>query len=241
VDENCEMRASPNRALRIILWDIDGTLLQTEGAGRDAMGAAGLELQGSPFAMEKIATSGRLDPDIWRDIARAHGIEDADAHEGAFRTAYHGRLKLRLATGAPARSLPGAAELVAQLGKRSDFAQGLLTGNYPETGTLKLTSAGLALESFPIQAWGCDARRRPDLVPIALARAEALLGTRTDPAHVVVIGDTPRDVECAREHGCRSLAVGTGTFSTRALVDCGADEVRPDLSDVPGILAWLDA
>jgi phosphoglycolate phosphatase len=227
--------------IRVVLWDIDGTLLQTEGAGRDAMGAAGLDLVGAPFDMAQVSTSGRLDPDIWRDIARAHGLDEAGAREREFRAAYFQRLVKRLAEGNPARSLPGACALVAELPRRNGFAQGLLTGNYPETGQLKLASAGLALEQFPVQAWGCDAARRPDLVPVALARAETLLGVRPRAADVVVVGDTPHDVACAKEHGCRSLAVATGAFPASALEACGADWVQSDLSDVTAILSWLES
>ena len=85
-------------AIQLILWDIDGTLLQTEGAGRDAMGGAGEDLQGRAFSMEHIKTSGRLDSDIWRDLARLHGLRGARELEGRFRTAYFGRLKQRLAS-----------------------------------------------------------------------------------------------------------------------------------------------
>jgi phosphoglycolate phosphatase-like HAD superfamily hydrolase len=205
------------------------------------MSAAGLDLVGQPFAMERVTTSGRLDPDIWRDIAQVHGIADADAREAAFRSAYFDRLQIRLSSGAPARALPGIAALVAALAGRSGFAQGLLTGNYPETGTLKLQSAGLSLDRFPIQAWAPDGKRRPDLVPVALTRAEALLGSRPQPRDVIVIGDTPHDVACAREHGCRSLAVGTGSFRASALESTGADWVREDLSDWAAVLAWLEA
>ncbi len=233
--------AGARAGLRLVLWDIDGTLLQTEGAGRDAMSAAGLDLVGRPFAMDGIRTSGRLDPHIWRDIAAAHGIADPDAAERAFRTAYYDRLKIRLGGGPPARALPGAVELVAELAVRDGFVQGLLTGNYPETGALKLQSAGLAVERFPVQAWGSDGVRRPDLVTVALERARALLGARPREQDVVVIGDTPNDVACAKEHGCRCLAVGTGTFSVAALEETGADWVRKDLSDRAAILAWLEA
>jgi phosphoglycolate phosphatase len=224
--------------LQLVLWDIDGTLLQTEGAGRDAMGAAGEDLQGRAFAMEHIRTSGRLDTDIWRDLARVHGLRDSERLEARFRTAYFGRLKQRLDDG-PARCLPGVLELVTALAGRRGFAQGLLTGNYPETGQLKLASAGLDLERFPIQAWGSDAARRPDLVPVALARAERLLGVRLPAGAVVVIGDTPRDIACAAEHGCRSLAVATGNYGLEALG--GATRAVRDLSAVPEILAWLES
>jgi len=226
---------------QLVLWDIDGTLLQTEGAGRDAMSEAGRDLQGRPFAMEAVTTSGRLDPEIWSDVARAHGLANAAGLEPQFRKAYHGRLKIRLAQGAPARPLPGARDLVEELEGRAHFVQGLLTGNYPETGQLKLRSAGLDPERFAVQAWGSDAGRRPDLVPVALERAAELFGVRPDPRDVIVIGDTPSDVACAAEHGCRSLAVGTGTFDVAELQHCSPNWVQPDLSDVTAILTWLES
>lgn len=227
--------------MKLVLWDIDGTLLTSDGAGRHAMSAAGQDLFGRAFAMTDIATAGRLDPDIWRDVASAHGVADPDALETEFRRAYRARLEQRLAQGAPAWSLPGAAELVARVPKLDGFAQGVLTGNYPETGALKLASAGFALEQFPIQAWGCDAPRRSDLVPVALARAQARLQRPLRARDAVVIGDTPHDVACAKAHGCRSLAVATGTFSVELLQRSGADWVQEDLSDLAAVLKWLQS
>jgi phosphoglycolate phosphatase len=228
-------------AVRLVLWDIDGTLLETAGAGREAMGLAGLDLVGHPFEMDGVLTSGRLDPQIWTDVAEVHGVADAPAREPEFRRAYAARLELRLAQGRPARALPGVAALVAALRGRAGFAQGLLTGNYPETGALKLASAGIDLAQFPVQAWGCDAVRRPDLVPVALARAASLIGVGVRASDAIVIGDTLHDVACAVEHGCRALAVGTSGVSLNALRDAGADWVVPDLSHVAEILDWLAA
>jgi phosphoglycolate phosphatase len=226
------------RGVRVVLWDIDGTLLRSEGAGREAMSAAGLRMIGRPFDLASVSTSGRLDPLIWRDIASAHGIRDGDAREAEFHAAYREQLHARFTRSVP-RRLPGTAELIARLQQIEGIAQGLLTGNYADTGTLKLRLAGLAPEHFRFHAWGDDASCRADLLPVALARAQALLGHALAAADAIVIGDTPHDVACARAHGARALAVATGAFGLEELKNCGADGVLADLSDTDAVLAWI--
>ncbi len=121
----------------------------------------------------------------------------------------------------------------------SELTLGVLTGNYPETGRLKLEAAGLDTAWFPVAAWGSDAASRRDLPPLAMRRHETLTGRRLEPGHVVVIGDTPHDVDCARASGCRSLAVATGPYRADDLVASGADLVVEDLSGTESLVKWI--
>jgi phosphoglycolate phosphatase len=124
--------------------------------------------------------------------------------------------------------------VLAQLRADPRVTLGLLTGNYAETGAIKLRGVGIEPSWFPVQAWGDMAETRPLLVPVALRQ----LQTAVPAAEVVVIGDTLRDVECARANGCLCVAVGTGGATVEALRGAGADLVLEDLSD-PGPLLRL--
>jgi phosphoglycolate phosphatase-like HAD superfamily hydrolase len=138
-----------------------------------------------------------------------------------------------------AKLLPGVKNLVHRLHRDDRFTIGLLTGNYPETGKLKVETAGLNSELFSIAAWGCDAPTRRDLTPLAIDQHSRASGRTLRPEHVVVIGDTPHDVDCAKAHGCRSIGVATGMFSVQVLADAGADLALPTLEDTEAIVAWM--
>lgn len=223
----------------LVLWDIDGTLLTSGGAGLRALADAGRELFGDGFRVEGVPVAGRLDPLIWRDLARLHGMADPDPVEARFRSSYAGHLKRRLSSDGLARALPGAHQLVERLADTDAVIQGLLTGNYPETGKLKLAQVNLEVEKFSVCAWGSDGPERRALLPVALGRLAEKTGTRPSADRVLVVGDTPHDIDCARAHGCRSLGVATGTFEVGALREAGADRVVEDLSDADSILEWM--
>jgi phosphoglycolate phosphatase len=224
----------------LVLFDVDGTLLASRGAGAEAVLGACAELFGRPFAADGRAFAGSLDPLIWRALCAAHGVPDPDRHHARFRAAYARRLAQLFAERGRARALAGVPELVAALARRPRTTLGLLTGNYAETGRLKLAAAGLDAALFPVAAWGDDAPDRRGLVPVAIERCAALGGGRPAPREVVVVGDTPRDVDCARAHGCRSLAVATGSHTVVELAAAGADLALEDLADTARVLAWLD-
>ncbi len=222
----------------LILFDIDGTLLVSRGAGMRCMEAAGEEVFGRRFGADGVDFGGGLDPVIFHALCARHGCVDGAERLAAFRAAYSRRLAAELLPGV-ATALPGAGELVEALSAREDVAVGLLTGNWPDTGALKLQAAGLPLDRFVVNAWGDDAKRRPDLLPVALRRYAARHGRALPAERVVVVGDTPRDVEVAREHGSRALAVATGHHDTDRLAAAGADLVVSDLSGTHRLLDWL--
>ncbi len=223
----------------LILFDIDGTILLTHGAGIHAMQDAGRELFGPEFIFDGIETSGRLDPLIWRDLAARNGINDPDSSHDAFRQAYRKYLHRRLTDNPQTQLLPGVRPLVDSLRAQDDVTVGLLTGNYPETGQIKLSAAGLSQDHFQVAAWGCDGPTRRDLPPVAMQRYTELRGDTVNAESVLIIGDTPHDVDCAKFHGCRVIGVGTGRFTASELLEAGADHGLDDLKQTEDILDWI--
>ncbi len=225
----------------LILFDIDGTLLLSKGAGRYAMEEAGREVVGPHFSFEGVEFAGRLDPLIFQDGLLGSGERDFARRHDAFRRAYRERLQARLAVPGVAAPLPGVMELLARLRDRPGTTLGLVTGNYPETGVLKLRAAGIDPAWFPVPAWGVDGPTRRHLPGVAMRRATALTGRPADPRRTIVVGDTVHDVDAARSSGCRALAVGTGpSYGVEALRPHAPDLLLEDLSDTAAVLAFLD-
>lgn len=223
----------------LILFDIDGTLLLTQRAGMRAMLAAAQELFGDHVSFDGVEFAGRLDPLIFTDMARRHAI-DPDAAHDRFRAAYLRHLQRSFAEKPTAELLPGVRELIGEMATHDDITLGLLTGNYPETGRLKIETAGLDPEAFPVAAWGIDAPERNDLPPVAMRRYADLHGRAIAAERVIVIGDTVHDVRCAKAHGCRALAVGTGpSYELAQLVAEGPGLAVNDLSDTAAVMAWV--
>jgi len=224
----------------LVLFDIDGTLLDSGSVGRQAMGLAGHALQGRPFELDGVPFAGKLDRNISREILARHGLPDDEATHARFRAAYVEHLTVLL-DGARGRVRPlaGMVELLAALGARDDVVPGLLTGNFPESGALKLRHAGLAADAFGVCAWGCDADRREDLLPVALARCGDACGWTPGPERVVVLGDTPDDVAVARAHGARCLAVTTGQYDREVLGAAGPARVLDDVRDTDDVVGWI--
>lgn len=225
---------------RLLLFDIDGTLLVTGGKGFGAMIRAGKDLFGESFSAEGVDRAGRLDPLIIADLFRVNGIESTLDRVAAFRNAYADRLKNALAEGG-ATALPGVHDLLGSVMNDGGPTCALMTGNFAETARLKVAAAGIDPDAFPFGVWGDDAREHPpsrDQLPgVALRRFTDLRRVEADPAKVVVIGDTVHDISCARAWGCRVLAVTTGSYTRDDLA--GADRVVDDLSDTESIVDWL--
>jgi phosphoglycolate phosphatase-like HAD superfamily hydrolase len=223
----------------LILFDIDGTLLLTQKAGMQAMLDGGRELFGERFTIDGVEFSGRLDPLIWNDLAQRNGVPNHDGEHDRFRAAYGRHLRRRLNANPTATLLPGVKALVEALPRHEGVTIGVLTGNYPETGQLKIERAGLQPSVFPVAAWGIDGTTRRDLPPVAIRRHFELTRRTLDATDVVIIGDTPHDIDCASCHGCRSIGVATGTFDTATLREAGADLAVDTLAEVEELLAWM--
>ncbi|MEE8153411.1 MAG: HAD family hydrolase [Phycisphaerales bacterium] len=223
----------------LILFDIDGTLLVTQRAGTQSMQAAARELFGDQFTFDGVDIGGRLDPLIWADVAKANGIEDPASHHDRFRATYLRHFQDRLARSPTVTTLPGVTELIEALSQETDTCLGLLTGNYPETGRMKIEAAGLDLDLFAVAVWGVDGANRRELPLVAMAQYATQTGRTVEPHDVVIIGDTLHDIDCARANGCRSLAVATGVCSAHELAAHEPDLLVADLSDTSSILAWI--
>lgn len=223
----------------LILFDIDGTLLRTQGLGVRTMENAARSLFGDHLSLEGIEVGGRLDVLIWRDLAVRFGIDPGPENHARFRATYARMLEQAFVEGAVAQALPGVRELVQAVAEAPDLTVGVLTGNYRETGRLKIDRAGLNPDVFVVEAWGDEGATRRDLPPVAMSRYAARNGEAINPNQVVIIGDTPHDVDCARHHGCRSLGVATGRFSVDDLDRCGADRAVASFAEVDDVLAWF--
>jgi phosphoglycolate phosphatase-like HAD superfamily hydrolase len=228
----------------LLLWDIDGTLLLTDGAGMRGMARASRRIYGDSFCWDGVRASGRLDPVIFEDALARNGLTaDEDGHR-RFHDAYLVELEAELAlVGKAARTMPGIREAIATLLERStsrqDIVQGLVTGNYARAAPLKLRACGLDPAWFEINAFGDEGKTRPDLVALAMKRCADRFGRAPDPRSVIVIGDTPFDVECAHAHGCIAFAVATGIHDIDELRATGADIVVQDLADPAPLFALL--
>lgn len=223
----------------LVLFDIDGTLLSGSGVGMRAMEAAGRELFGTRFACGDIHFAGSLDGDIWRRLAVTNAIRDTPERHDTFRTTYVQCLERRLAAGDPVQPLPGVASLLDRLAALDGLALGLLTGNYEESGLLKLEAAGIDPQLFEVGAWGTDGETREDLPLVARERFRRCTGRRVDFERIVIIGDTPRDIECAKANGCRSLAVATGIYSVEELSPHNPDHLVESLTATDDLLEWI--
>jgi phosphoglycolate phosphatase len=226
--------------MRVILFDIDGTLVSTGGAGRMALERGMAGAFGVPPTSDGISLSGRTDRGIARDLFGAHGIAETEENWQRFRRAYLAALPGTLAERA-GRVLPGVADLLSQLAGREDTAVGLLTGNIREGARLKLTYYQIFHHFGPgFGGFGDVHLERDHVAREALESARAHLGRERAPTQVWVVGDTPLDVRCAHSIGARAVAVATGEYSVDVLQKEGADAVVPDLSTAVELLLVAD-
>ena len=224
--------------MKVVLFDIDGTILWTDGAGRRAVSRALEEHFGEtgPGAHE---FDGKTDRQIVRELMRHAGVADAtiderlDAVLDRYVELLRGELGGGIATG---HLFPGVIDLLDALGARDDVLLGLLTGNVSAGADVKLGAVGVARERFLVGAFGSDHEERPSLPAIARERAEAHLGYAVAGHDVVVIGDTPADMRCGTGIGARAIGVATGRYSVAELHACAAAAVFADLSDTDAVM-----
>ncbi len=216
----------------LVLWDVDGTLVDSAQLGKDAFWEAFERVVGQPPA-QAVPFAGRTDLEIAHDLLVTTGIENADDLIDSFEEHLVEAMAARMdELRERGRAFPGTHEALERLHHESGVVQSLLTGNVERNVMLKLQPFGLARWiEFGCGGYGSDHRMRGELVAIARRRTEQAHGTRIDPASVVLIGDTPLDIRAAREGGARAVAVATGPYDEQALADAGADEVLPDLAD----------
>jgi phosphoglycolate phosphatase len=223
----------------IILFDIDGTLVLTGGAGVRAMNRACADLV-SGDAMAGVTFAGRTDWSILDDILRNHGhtLDEILLEDLRRRYVAHLEEEIRLPGRGVKDVMPGIRELLEALRARDDVHVGLLTGNFLEGARIKLEHFDL-WKYFPWGAFGGDSANRNDLVPIAVARARTHGIDGIPPANILVVGDTPNDIECAVVAGATPVAVATGSYTMEQLRAAGAEIVFGDLSDTTQFLNLL--
>jgi phosphoglycolate phosphatase-like HAD superfamily hydrolase len=182
-------------------------------------------------------TSGTLDPQIFADLLAHNGIPDAASHHERYRELYFAEFKAELdRVREDVTVLPGIREVLSRLREAKNVTCGVLTGNYRETALIKLNAAGFDLDQFQINAFAEDAEDRPGLVRAAMKKFDAsALGS----SMVVIVGDTPNDIACAKANGCFAFCVATGHYDAESLTKAGADRVVKDLSDPTPLLSVL--
>jgi phosphoglycolate phosphatase-like HAD superfamily hydrolase len=224
----------------LILFDIDGTLCLTGRAGWRAMNRACADVVGDADPMAAVEFAGRTDWSILRDVMAKYGYALDAAMLGDLRDRYVRYLTEEIqhpGTGVK-DVMPGIRPLLDTLRQRDDVALALLTGTFLEGARIKLEYFDL-WQYFPCGAFGGDSASRNDLVPIALTRARACGVVNGEPRQVLVVGDTPNDVECALVVQATPVAVATGGYSAADLRAAGAAIVFDDLSDTGAFLKLL--
>jgi phosphoglycolate phosphatase len=218
----------------VCLFDIDGTLLSSGGAGKAAMEAALVAEFGVIDATYSVPFAGRTDRAIARDLFQLHRIEESRSNWQRFLAAYLQRLPACLVAH-KGQVLPGIGALLQCLQKRGDVAVGLLTGNVRDGARLKLGHYGL-FHHFAFGGFGDHHLTREDVAREALAAVRSYLDDSIQSEQVWVIGDTPLDVRCARSIGARAVAVATGWHSLDILAAEQPDLLLADLSDTSRLL-----
>lgn len=224
----------------LLLFDIDGTLITTGGAGYRSMKRALDTVLGVTTALEGIPVAGRTDSIILRDaLAAIDGRELTTELRDEIRDVYCRLLQEELErVGGGPGVLPGVKELLNRLVDNPAYHLALLTGNFTQSARIKLGFFDL-WRYFAWGAFGEDAVERNDLLPVALSRFEARTGHTITPDRVVIIGDTPNDVAVAQAGGTSVVCVTTGHFDRASLEAAGAGIVFHDLSDVDEVLRVL--
>ncbi|MHC4830534.1 MAG: HAD family hydrolase [Planctomycetota bacterium] len=223
---------------RLVLFDIDGTLLSTDGAAGRAFEAAMIDVYGTAGPIRDVSFAGKTDPQIAHELLSRAGVDRARIEGGLPRLwdGYLERFDAELAV-TPVRVFPGVVELLEFVESRPDEATtGLLTGNIKDGARRKLDASGIGFERFIVGVFGSDREDRNELPALAVERAETLTGLRFTGKDLVIVGDTPADIACGKVQGARTVAVATGVFSHRQLEACAPDFLFDSLEDAE--LVW---
>jgi len=217
---------------KVLLFDIDGTLLEPAGIGRLCYQRALEDVLGHSIATDHVEMAGRTDWQIMNDLLIHAGLEESqiDIH----RKAIFDALARHIAAAAPTSKmhpLPGVLNLVERLGQEKRFISGLVTGNAQPIVAHKLRAVGIDPGLFSVGAFGNEHVDRNALPALALYRLSQLLGEQIQPENALIIGDTPHDITCARHTGLNVMSVATGTYPIEELEKHQPDYVLEDLSD----------
>ena len=223
---------------KLILFDIDGTLITSGGAGERALRLAVKDQFGIDVDLKTIEIAGRTDSGIVRQICRRHGLAETAENFTKFLDGY----LLHLADLLPkvsGRLLPGILPLLGALKAREDVVLGLLTGNIERGAELKLQHYGV-WNYFEFGAFADDHHDRNELGRFACSRALERRGLEFPPERIYVLGDTPHDITCARAFGAKAVAIATGNFSRAQLAEHAPDYLFDDLGDLDAVLAVFE-
>ena len=216
--------------MKLVLFDIDGTLLDSGGAGTRSLNLAFEEVFSIRDAFNGIAMAGKTDIQILKEGLSGHGLDSENGNIALLCDSYIRNLTVEIEN--PRRHLkPGIRECLAILAGIDNVCLGLLTGNIEAGARIKLGPFGLN-GFFAFGAFGNDNEDRNMLLPVAIKRFKRLYGREMEFEGCVVIGDTPKDVECAKVHGALAIAVATGPYPYESLVRSGADMVLRDVSEM---------
>ena len=223
--------------IRLILFDIDGTLLDAGDLSRRCFQRVSRRYAASEAAVDRLSLSGKTDPQIMRELLLRDGLSAEQAGRVTsealldYQSCYLSDLKESHIT-----PLPGARELIERLASipPSRLLLGILSGNMEALVAPKLEAAGIRASSFAVGAFGSDDADRDKLPAIAVDRAEGSLGAHTPPHEVAIVGDTPRDVGCARHFGAVSIAVATGDYTYAEL------EATSPTHVLASLLSWTE-
>jgi phosphoglycolate phosphatase-like HAD superfamily hydrolase len=224
--------------MRLVLFDIDGTLLNSAGLGRTSMRKALGSIFGSP-GNPAYRYDGKTDKQIVRDVMRleGHSDEHIDSQMERLIEIYLEGLREGAKSGMfNVRPLDGVLELLDALEPRKDVVLGLLTGNVEAGARTKLIAAGINPDRFLVNAFGSDHEHRPELPAIAQKRASEKLGLDIAGDRIVVIGDTPADIACGRALGAKAIGVASGHYTVEQLKEHDPYAVFPSLKDTAGLL-----
>ena len=233
------MRAASPLARKLLLWDIDGTILHTGKAGESALGRAMEKIHGIRRGLEGLEIAGRTDKWIVEQLLGRDGKPSGPEHVAEFLNHYVELLAEEL----PKRNgglHPGVLGILEEAHRRPEFVQALLTGNIEKGARLKLTRYGVN-HFFEFGAFADDSSVRNELGPHAQRRAHERHGEIFSPDRIFVIGDTPHDVACARAIGAKAIAVATGSFTAEQLRECGADTVLTDFAHPEAFFHFLSS
>jgi phosphoglycolate phosphatase len=222
---------------KLVLFDIDGTILLAKGAGKRAVHRALIEVFGST-GPEDHRFDGKTDPQIVRELMRMEGHHDThiDSRMEQLLERYIAYLHEELDSGPGVDVMPGVLELLDALEARDDIVMGLLTGNLAAGARAKLAAANIDPDRFRVGAYGSDHELRGELPAVAQRRAREELGVETRGQDVVVIGDTPADIHCGRSIGARAIGVATGHFSAEELLAHSPAAVFEDLTPTADVI-----
>jgi len=230
-------KTAPTPTKRLYLFDIDGTLITSAGAGETSFREAVHEVCGGHSALHGVNFAGNTDTGIAREVLIAAGKEPSQENIMSLLDAYLAKLsdRMHLHEG---RLLPGIVTILDRMKERPDCILALLTGNLAKGAEVKLTHYGV-WHYFGFGAYADDHHVRNELGPVAMARALEDHGEEFTPDQIYVIGDTPRDIECGKAFGAVTVAVATGKYSRAELASHSPDFLFDNLSDVNAVMVAI--